>query len=457
MNENKNVLTIPHSLEAEQAVLGAVFLNSKAMDSLIGILLPGTFHADHHRHIFRAMLELDNLKIPIDEITLGDQLHTIGKLDDAGGYAYLAELAELAPVSGNIVYYAKILKEHEQLRDLISITSDIGRKSRDPQQNVNQLLIEAETKIREIALSNMDDGFVLIKGIVQDNLEELEELSKNKETVIGIKTGFIEQDALTSGLLPSDLIVVAGRPGMGKTAYGLNIATYAATMDCKPGAVGYVSREMSNKKISKRSIAAEGEIDTHFLKTGKTKEQDTWDKLGHTVDNLSVANLYINDKAKHIDQIINQTRSLDKQLKDGVKLLIVDYLQRIKTDKKDTRAEEIGDITGKLKDLAKDLDIPVVLLSQLNRGLENRPDKRPELADLKASGSIEEDADLIIFIYRDDYYDPRSKDRGIAEIHTKKHRDGPTGMVRLIWKPKYTKFCNLPKYANSEGNNQDQF
>jgi replicative DNA helicase len=447
----------PHSLEAEQALLGAIFLDNTLMDNLIGIVHPKSFYNERHGDIFKSMLELYNLKVPIDEITVGDQLESFGKLESIGSYAYLAEIVDCAPVSGNMIYYAKIIREHALCRDLITITSEIGRKGRDPQQDVTKLLIEAETKIREIALSNADEGFVHIKEIVKENLEELEELSRNQETVIGIKTPFVQLNALTSGLLPADLIIIAARPGMGKTVMALNIASYAGKMDCKPGAVAFVSREMQNTKLSKRTISSEGEINTHFMKTGKAKDQETWDRLGKAVDNLSVSNIYFNEKAKHIDQIVNQIKSLDKRLTDGVKLVVVDYLQRIRTDRKQTRAEEMGDITGKLKDLAKDLNIPVILLSQLNRGLETRSDKRPELSDLKDSGSIEEDADLIIFIYRDDYYNHKSADRGIAEISIKKHRDGPTGLIKLIWKPQFSKFCNPEKYENQSFNNQDEF
>lgn len=448
---------IPNDFEAEQAVLGSIIFDNETMNEVSSILIPSSFYAPAHQYIFRAMLELSDLKQPIDEVLLGDQLKSLNQLEEVGSYSYLAALQNCVPSSGNIVYYAKIIREHAQLRNLISVASDIARKSRDPEKDVNQLLIEAETKIREIAEQNIDQGFVHIKDVLVENFNELEELSKGKEHVIGIKTGFIELDIMTSGLLPADLIIVAARPGMGKTAFALNISSYAATMDFKPGAVAVVSREMQNVKLSKRMLAAKGGINTHFLKTGKTKIDDDWDKLTDAVDKLSGANIFFNEKAKQIDSIINQIKSLNKRIKDGVKLVIIDYLQIVRETIGRNREQEISSISGKLKDLAKDLNIPVIALSQLNRSLESRTDKRPELSDLRESGSLEQDADIIMFIYRDDYYNPESQKRGIAEIIIKKHRDGPTGTIELVWQKQYTRFCNPPELENQSYNNQQEF
>ena len=453
---NIDKLTIPNDYEAEQAVLGGIIFKNETINEVLSILIPTSFYSPAHQYIYRAMLELVDLKQPIDEHLIADQLKSLNQLEEVGGYSYLATLQDC--IGGmNISNYAEIIKRHAQLRQLITITSDISRKSRDPEGDINQLLNEAETKIREIASQNIDQGFVHIKDVLMENFEELEQLLNNDEYVIGVKTGFVDLDNITSGLLPADLIIIAARPGMGKTALALNIASYAGTMDFKKGVVAVVSREMQNVKISKRIIASKGEINTHFLKTGKSKDPEIWDKLSQTVDKLSASNIFFNEKAKEIDSIINQTRALNKRVKGGVKLVIVDYLQIVRETTGRNREQEISSISGKLKDLAKDLNIPVIALSQLNRSLESRNDKRPELSDLRESGSLEQDADIIIFIYRDDYYNPQTNNRGITELIIKKHRDGPTGTVELIWKKEFTQFQNLPKYTGQALNNQDEF
>ncbi|MCG8689431.1 MAG: replicative DNA helicase, partial [Desulfobacterales bacterium] len=272
--ENKSVLTIPHDFEAEQAVLGAIIFNNQTMTDIAGILTPNSFHEESHRHIFRAMLELVDTNQPIDEIILGDQLKELGKLEDIGGYAYLAELVDCVPSAGNIVYYAKIIQEHALLRDLITTTSDIGRKSRDPQQSISELLAEAEDKISEIAIRNTEKNYSHIKDVLLSSFDKLEEISKTKSDITGLSTGFMDLDRITSGLQPSDLIILAARPSMGKTALALNIATYAGIRNDSQGAILIFSLEMSKEQLSMRMLTAESRIDSYKMRTGNLEQED---------------------------------------------------------------------------------------------------------------------------------------------------------------------------------------
>ena len=444
--DNKPVLTIPQDFEAEQAVLGAVILNNDTINEIAGFLSPNSFHAEPHRHIFRAMLELMEINQPIDEIILGDQLKAFGKLEAIGGYGYLAELVESVPSSGNIVYYAKIVQEHALLRDLINTTNDIGRKSRDPQQSIATLLAEAENKITEIATQSSTKSYSHIKDILKNNFERLEEISKNNSEITGLATGFIDLDRITSGLQASDLIILAARPSMGKTALALNIGSYAATRTESKGAVLIFSLEMSKEQLALRLITAESKIDSKKLRTGNLKQED-WDNLALATDKLSMAPIYINDiPALSPYELVTACKQLNKELEHGVSMVIVDYLQLMQGNKKtNSREQEIAEISRSMKGLAKDLQIPVIALSQLNRALENRSDKRPQLSDLRESGSIEQDADIILFIYRDEVYNEDSDKKGTAEIIIAKHRNGATGMVELVFIGKHTKFANIAK------------
>lgn len=444
--ENKSVLTIPHDFEAEQAVLGAIILNNQTINEVAGFLAPNSFHAENHKHIYRAILELVEANQPIDEIILGDQLKVFGKLEEIGGYAYLAELVDCVPSSGNIVYYARIIQEHALLRDLITTTTDISRKSRDPQQSITELLAEAENKITEIATRSTEKGYSHIKDILLTNFDKLEEISKHKSEVTGLPTGFMDLDRITSGLQPSDLIIIAARPSMGKTALALNIATYVATRSDTKGAVLIFSLEMSKEQLAMRMLTAESRIDGKKMRSGNL-EQDDWDKLAQATDRLSVAPIYINDTSNLTPyEVVTVSKQLNKEFEHGVALVVVDYLQLMQANKKtNSREQEIAEISRSLKGIAKDLEIPVIALSQLNRALETRSDKRPQLSDLRESGSIEQDADIILFIYRDEVYNEETEKKGMAEIIIAKHRNGPTGMIELVFAGKYTKFASLSK------------
>ncbi len=445
MNE-KQALSIPYDIEAEQALLGAVIEDNDALSEIASILSPTSFYKPSHQHIFRAMLELVDLQQPIDEVILGDQLRSLNQLDESGGYAYLAELVECVPSSGNIVYYAKIIQEHALLRDLISTTTEIGRKSRDPEQNITELLSEAENKITEISTRSTDRKYDHIKDILASSFKRLEKITASADEVTGIPTGFIDLDRFTSGLQDSDLIIVAARPSMGKTAFALNIASYVATRVEKRGAILVFSMEMSKEQLAIRMLTAESKVDSKKLRSGKLEQED-WDKLAMATEKLSVVPVYINDATNLSPyELTTIAKQLNKEFENGVSLILVDYLQLMKGNRPNMpREQEIAEISRSLKGMAKELDIPVVALSQLNRALENRSDKHPQLADLRESGAIEQDADIILFIYRDEVYNDDSPDKGVAEIIISKHRNGPTGVIRLAFIGKYTKFANLSR------------
>ena len=438
-------LSIPHDFEAEQAILGSVISQNKLGYEVAEILVIESFFSEPHRYIFKAMLELITLAQPIDEIILGDQLKALGKLEEVGGYAYLAELVECAPSVGNIIYYAHIVKEHALLRDLISTTSEIARKSRDPKQNVNDLLIEAKNKIREIADRRGSERIKHIKDVLEDNHKKIESMANN-ESEPALMTGFDDLDKLTGGLYPGDLIIVAGRPGMGKSILALNILVNVCSSlktERKKGLL--FSLEMQKSKLAKRALASSGSINSYFLKTGKTSRQEDWDNLTKYTGELSKTDIWFDDKTRKIDEIVFTSHSMHR--KHGLDLIAVDYLQKV-DGTKSFREQEVTEISGKLKNLAMDLNLPVLAMCQLNRALESRPDKRPILSDLRESGSIEQDADVILFIYRDDYYNPdTSRKAGAAEIIAAKVRDGPTGMSELKFVGKYTRFENIQKYG----------
>lgn len=442
--DNKQILSIPFDIEAEQALLGAIIEDNKALRGLNSILKPGSFYKPSHQNIFQAMVELSEANQPIDEIILGDQLRSLKKLDESGGYAYLAELAECVPSTGNIVYYARIIQEHALLRELIATTAEIGKKSRDPEQNISELLTEAEYKIRQISLRTHQKNYSSIKNLLANNFKKLERISENNDDVTGMATGLIDLDRYTSGFQDSDLIVIGARPSMGKTALALNIASYVSTKTETKGAVLIFSLEMSEKQLSLRMLQSESKVNGNKLKTGNLGQEE-WDRLAMATDRLSVAPVFINDSTNLTPQEVTAiTKQLDNEQENGVSLVIVDYLQLMKGSRPNMpREQEIAEISRSLKALAKDLGIPVIALSQLNRSLENRSDKHPQLSDLRESGAIEQDADVILFIYRDEIYNDDSKDKGIAEIIISKHRNGPTGIVRVAWIGRYTKFANL--------------
>lgn len=439
----ENALTIPRDIEAEQAVIGAIIVDNSFMADVVEVLSPNEFFEENHRHIYKAMVELYKRKSPIDEILVGDELKSFGKLEEIGGYAYLAELSIAAPSTGNIVYYAKIIKESSQLRDLIETTSNIARKSRDPQASITDLLIEAETKIREIALSSGNTEYEHIKDVILKEIPRIEQASEAKNDIIGIKSGITDLDKMLCGFQPK-LYIIGARPSIGKSSLATNIAEYAALDKTQKGAVYICSLEMENSELCQRIISSNARIDSRKLKTGSLKTQEEWDRLANSFDRLMSTDIYLNDATYDIDKICYSATNLHRKV--GLKMFIFDYLQlggKKTMDKNQNRERFIAEMSRELKLLSKELGIPVIALSQLNRSLELRSDKRPQLSDLRESGSIEQDSDVIIFIYRDKFYNEFSEYSDIAEFIIAKNRGGPTGTIPTRWIPNFTKFTNL--------------
>jgi replicative DNA helicase len=443
LNQTIEKATIPQDYEAEQAVLGSIIYDNDNINDVISILTPTSFYSPAHQHIYRAMMELNDLKQPIDELLLGDQLKSLNQLEETGGYSYLATLQDCVPGSGNHAYYADIVQEHALLRQLISTTSDIARKSRDPEGNFLDLIAELDSKTQELIQQKKTEDCTSIKDIMKLGFERLEKVSQNKNEITGLPTGLTDLDRMTSGFQDSDLIIIAGRPSMGKTALAMNIASYAAIHKIKPGTVAVFSLEMSKVQLGLRLAGSVGKVDSNLMRNGNLEQKD-WDKLSMATDILCGLDLRINDKANiSTTELTSAVKKLNKTEENGVSLVVVDYLQLMRGSRPNMpREQEIAEIARSLKALAKEIDCPVIALSQLNRALENRSDKRPQMSDLRESGSLEQDADIIIFVYRDEVYNEDTSDPGIAELGIAKHRNGPIGMVKTVFIGKHTSFAN---------------
>jgi replicative DNA helicase len=432
-------LAIPHDIETEQVLLGAIIEDNSILNEVAGILKPNSFYKPSHQHIFRAMLELSDQQRPIDIVILGDGLRSQNQLDEAGGYSYLAELEELVPS-----YWARIIEEHSILRDLIQKTTDISRRARDPEQNVTELLQEAQQSIFDISTSRIQKKTFHIKDVMTSLYNNLQELSENENQFNGIPTGFYGLDGIIFGLENGKFYILAGRPGMGKSALAYNIVEYASTKHNTGGAILVFTFETSREQSAARVITSNQNINGKKLRTAKLDGED-WEKLSAAINNLSNKEIYINKDSKNIADGMHEARMLNKQVKGGVRLLIFDYLQLMYgTIKKGAnREQEVAAISRSLKTIATDLDCPVIAISSLNRTIENRAIKIPQLSDLRESGAIEYDADVIMFIYRDDYYNPEnSRKPGVADIIVAKQKEGPTGAIELNWIPRRTKFEN---------------
>jgi replicative DNA helicase len=442
--ENKAVLTIPHDFEGEQAVLGAIIEDNKLFSKVSSILTPNSFHTEAHRHIYRAMLELISSGTPIDAITIGDQLKTYGKLEEIGGYAYLAEIQESTPVAGNIEYYARVIQEHAMMRNIISGLSDISRKARDPQQGVKELLIEADTILKKISDASKTNTTVRIENSINDLRKKLEERDKSGAIISGIPTCYEELDKLISGLCAPDLITIAADSGQGKTTFALNIVENIYTLTQEMKATLIFSREMAHTQLTGRILASVGKFDSRKIRTGKLSQGD-WDKITSASDRLGNKPIFFNDKIREFDEAIFEVKKLNKEIKIG--LVVFDYLQLFSSKNAGNREREIAYMSGSAKDLAIQLDIPVIQLSQLNRGVKNREDNKPELSDLRESGAIEHDSDVILFVYRPGEYKPNIENlKGKAWIIAAKVRGGPKGTVPM----KFTGWCNRFESLNND-------
>ena len=430
----------PQSLEAEVSVLGGILLENEALSRVLEVLGEGDFYREAHRKIFSAILELFERNEPADLITLSEVLKKRAAFEEVGGIEYLNSLVNSVPTAANISYYAKIIKEKSILRKLINRATEIVSQGYGDAGNVDDFLDRAEHSIFEISEDRVRPSFYPIKEIIKSSFKTIEKLYEKRQLITGVPTGFTRLDELTSGLQPSDLIIVAGRPSMGKTAFALNIAQHAAIEAGVPAAV--FSLEMAKEQLALRMLCSEAKVDAHRLRGGFLSESD-WPKLTRAAGNLSEAPIFIDDTAG-LTALEMRAKSRRLRAERNLGLIIVDYLQlmRGRADS-DTREQEISDISRSLKALAKELNVPVVALSQLNRRVEERGDKRPQLADLRESGAIEQDADVIIFLYRDEVYNKSEDKKGKAEIIIGKQRNGPTDRFELAFLDKYTCFENL--------------
>ena len=433
----------PQSLDAEESVLGGVLLDTQALDRVIEILHEEDFYREAHRKIFRSMIALSEKGEPIDLITLTDMLKSRSELQDVGGATYVAELAERVPSAANIAHYARIVREKAVLRSLINVSNEIASRCYNGEEDIEQFLDEAERLIFDVSEKRVRPAFFKMGDMIMDTIKTVEKLYERKELVTGVPTGFIDLDRLTAGLQPADLIIVAARPSMGKTAFVLNIAQYVALQTNT--AVGIFSLEMSKEQLVMRMLCSEARVDNAKVRAGYLGERD-FPRLAMAAGRLAEAPIYIDDTpAQNILELRAKARRLKREA--GLGIVIIDYLQLMRgLTAQENRTQELSEISRGLKSLAKELNVPVMALSQLNRQVEQRADRRPMMSDIRESGAIEQDADLIAFIYRDEVYRPDSQDEGIAEIIIGKQRNGPTGTVRLTFRKEYTRFDNLVEH-----------
>ncbi len=443
----------PHSVEAEQSVIGGLLLDNSAWDRAADLLRDTDFYRYEHRTIYSAMGSLISASKPADVVTVLEQLQSLGKAEACGGISYLNALAQSVPSAANMRRYAEIVRERAIMRKLIEASDEIATKAFNPQgRPVTQILDEAETRIFQIGEegSRSQQGFQPMDKLVVQLIDRVTELAENgAEEVTGVRTGFYDLDRMTAGLQPGDLIVLAARPSMGKTAFALNIAEHVAVQEGLPTAV--FSMEMGASQLALRLVGSLGRIDQQHLRTGALRD-DEWGRLTEAVDKLGKVSLFI-DESPALNSAEVRARARRQARQCGkLGLIVIDYLQLMSGSSSgdENRATEIGEISRGLKALAKELGCPVIALSQLNRSVESRPDKRPMMSDLRESGAIEQDADVIMFIYRDDYYNKESKEPGVAEIIIAKQRNGPVGTVKLTFLKPLTRFDNLASGSSND-------
>lgn len=432
----------PHDLEAEQSLLGSMLLSDDVIPEVAELVHGESFYNDTNRQIFEAIIELYSKGEPADPITLSDKLMEAGVLEAVGGKSYIHTLVNVVPTAANAKYYAEIVEKNGLLRSLIKAATEIAGMGYDPGSEVERILDKAESLIFGVAQKRISEKFTHIKDLLVDSFEQIEHLYEKKGSVTGLASGFSDLDDITSGLHPSDLIIVAARPSMGKTSFALSMAQNIALNEKVP--VALFSLEMSRHQLVQRLMCSEARVDAQSLRTGQLNEED-WPKLSAAVGRLADAPIFIDD-TPNITILELRAKARRLMAREKIGLVIVDYLQLMQGHKRaDSRQQEISEISRALKILGRELNVPIIAVSQLSRAVEQRQDKRPMLSDLRESGAIEQDADLVMFIYRDEYYNKDSEDRGIAEVIISKHRNGPTGFVRLVFLEHYTKFANLAK------------
>ncbi|NMB41192.1 MAG: replicative DNA helicase [Firmicutes bacterium] len=430
----------PQNLEAEQSVLGAMLIDKEALIEAAEILVAEDFYREVHQHIFQSLLDLFDKGEPVDLVTACEELESKELLDKVGGAAYLASLANMTPTAAHVRYYAEIVKEKSLLRHLIQSATAIVGRCYGHLENVEEFLDEVEQMILDVARSKDSRSFIHLKDALELTFEKLEMLYERKSGITGLSTGFPDLDNITSGLQDADLVIIAGRPGMGKTTLALNIAHQIAVEEKMP--VAFFSLEMSGEQLAQRLLCSYAEIDAQKLRRGFLSTED-WPKLTHAVGPLSEAPLYIDDTAS-ISALEMRAKARRLKMEKGLSAVFVDYLQLMRgSERSENRQQEISAISRSLKALAKELDCPVIALSQLSRAVEQRPDKRPILSDLLESGGIEANADVVMFIYREDYYDKETENKHITEVIVAKQRNGPTGNIELYFMDYFNKFVSI--------------
>lgn len=433
----------PHDLDAEQAVIGSMLTDADAVASSIEVLKPEDFYRADNRIIYEAMFNLYNRSEPIDIITVKAELESMGRFEQVGGLEYLAGLPDKVPTTANVQKYINIVEEKSKLRDLIKTANDIIELGYDPTEDVDDIMENVEKKVFNLTQGKNQKGYSAIKDVLVDSFTQLEELYNRKQHITGVPTGFADLDYKTAGLHGSELILIAARPAMGKSAFALNIAANAALNANIPVAI--FSLEMSKEQMVNRILCSEAMVDSNKVRTGKLEDED-WAKLASKIGPLSETGIFIDDTPGiSITEIRAKCRKL--KLEKNIGLVVIDYLQLIQGSNRrnGSREQEIAEISRSLKILAKELNVPVIALSQLSRAVEQRPDHKPMMSDLRESGSIEQDADIVMFLYREDYYNPDTERKNIAEVIIGKNRSGSTGSVDLGWLGSYTKFVNLEK------------
>jgi replicative DNA helicase len=441
MNDPQLDRVPPHNQEAEQSVIGAIFLEPQALITASEILIPDDFYRSAHQKIFQTMLRLSDQGKAIDVITVTEELSSHNELEDVGGISYITEIANAVPTAANVGYYAQIVSEKAVLRRLIRVATKIVEDGYTREDEVDALLSEAESRVMEVASRKNAGDFKHVKDVLVETYANVEHLQNRKGDITGIPTGFRDLDRLTAGFQRGDLIIVAARPSVGKTAFALNVAQAVGTQTEENVAI--FSLEMGAEQLVMRMLCAEGNIDAQVLRTGALNSED-WRKLTMATGTLSRAGIYIDDSAGvRVSEIRAKCRRLKQE--HGLGMILIDYLQLIQGSgiAGQNRQQEVSEISRSLKALARELEVPVIALSQLSRGVEQRQDKRPMMSDLRESGSIEQDADIVAFLYREDYYDKETEDANTIEIIVAKQRNGPTDTVKLAFKKEFNKFVSV--------------
>ena len=432
----------PQNIEAEQAVLGAMLIKKEAISAAAELLTGDDFYRYAHRLVFEAIITLNQANEAVDMITVTDRLKRDGELEKAGGIAFITALANAVPTAANVTFHARIVRQKSQLRHLINAATEIAGTAYEDADDVDEIMDDAEKRILGVTARSNHADFVPMKDILITTFEQIEKHAANKGTLTGLPSGFVDLDRLTSGFQPSDLILVAARPSMGKTAFTLNIATNAAIRSKKT--VAFFSLEMSKEQLALRMFSSEGQVDSQRLRVGDLKDEE-WQKVISAADRLTKAPLWIDDTP---GITVMELRSKARRLKaeHGLDLIVIDYLQLMQGRGRgsgDNRQQEISEISRSLKALARELKVPVIALSQLSRSVESRQIKRPMLSDLRESGSLEQDADIVMFLYREDYYEKETDRQNITEVIVAKHRNGPVDTVSLFFQKEFTKFVSF--------------